>query len=51
MDLQRIVNEEKKKQLEIIADMTRQYKAVEEEKNNQINKLDNQKMENSDEIK
>ena len=32
MDLLRTVNEEKKKYREIIADMTRQYKAIEEEK-------------------
>ena len=36
--------------MEIIADMTRQYKSVEEEKTIQIVRLEQRKMDNSNEI-
>ena len=50
MMLERQVAEQKKTQMYIISDMTRQYKSVEEDLMNQINKLEKRKMDNTEEI-
>ena len=50
MQLERKVKAEAKIQMEIIADMTRQYKSVEEELMNRINRLEQRKDDNAAEI-
>ena len=50
MQLERKVKEEYKIQMDIISDMTRQYKSVEEEKMQQINNLTKRKNDNDDKI-
>jgi hypothetical protein len=50
MMLERQVAEQKKTQMYIISDMTRQYKSVEEDLMNQINKLERRKEHNTQEI-
>ena len=50
-ELERNVKREQKIQMDIISDMTRQYKSVEEQLMNKINSLEQRKMENSDEKK
>ena len=51
MELERNVKREQKIQMDIISDMTRQYKSVEESLMNKINQLEQRKMENNDEKK
>ena len=51
MKLQRKVDEQKKTQMFIISDMTRQYKSVEEDLMNQINALERRKENNTQELK
>ena len=50
MQLERKVKEDLKIQRDIISDMTRQYKSVEEEKMQQINNLTKRKNDNDDKI-
>ena len=50
LQLERKVKAEQKIQMEIISDMTRQYKSVEEELNNNINNLERRKDDNAQEI-
>ena len=50
MKLERRVADQKKTQMFIIADMTRQYKSVEEDLMNQINQLNRRKENNNEEI-
>ena len=51
MQLERKLKEDFKIQRDIIADMTRQYKSVEEEKLNQINILTMRKHDNAEKLK
>ena len=50
MQLERKVREEHKIQMDIISDMTRQYKSVEEEKMEQINNLTKRKQKNKEKL-
>ena len=50
MMLERQVAEQRKTMMYIISDMTRQYKSVEEDLMNQINKLEGRKQHNDQEI-
>ena len=50
LQLQRKVKEEQKKQMDIISDMTRQYKSVEEELMDKIKKLERRQADNQQKI-
>ena len=49
--LERRVAQQRKIQMDIISDMTRQFKSVEEDLTNQINRLENRKSDNESKIK
>ena len=51
LQLERKVKDEQKLQMDIISDMTRQYKSVEEELFEQISRLEQRKSNNEEEIK
>ena len=51
MQLERKLKEDFKIQRDVISDMTRQYKSVEEEKLNQINILTKRKHDNTEKLK
>ena len=51
LEMEKMVMEEKRTMMDIIADMTRQFKSVEEQKTNEINYLHAQSDENEQTIK